>query len=56
MTVNGKQVAGGRLERTIPIQFSLGEGLDVGMDRGAPASMLSTLVPLSAWRLEKPLR
>ena len=37
MTVNGKQVAGGRLERTIPIQFSLGEGLDVGMDRGAPA-------------------
>jgi arylsulfatase A-like enzyme len=36
MTVNGKKVAGGRLERTIPIQFSLGEGLDIGMDIGSP--------------------
>jgi hypothetical protein len=25
-----------RLERTIRIQFSLGEGLDVGMDIGSP--------------------
>jgi hypothetical protein len=36
MTVNGKKIAGGRLERTIPIQFSLGEGLDIGMDVGSP--------------------
>jgi len=27
---------GGRVERTIPIQFSLGEGLDVGTDVGSP--------------------
>jgi len=36
MKINGKQVAGGRMERTIPIQFSLGEGLDIGMDIGSP--------------------
>ena len=36
MSVNGTKVGGGRLERTIPIQFSLGEGLDVGMDIGSP--------------------
>jgi arylsulfatase len=36
MTANGKKVASGRLERTIPIQFSLGEGIDIGMDSGSP--------------------
>jgi arylsulfatase len=36
MTANGKKIAGGRLERSIPIQFSLGEGLDIGMDVGSP--------------------
>jgi arylsulfatase len=36
MTVNGKTVAKGRLERTIPMSFSLGEGLDIGMDVGSP--------------------
>jgi arylsulfatase len=36
MTANGKPVAGGRMERTIPIQISLGEGLDIGMDVGSP--------------------
>ena len=35
MSANGKKIAGGRLERTIPIQFSLGEGLDIGMDIGS---------------------
>ncbi|AYB33982.1 arylsulfatase [Chryseolinea soli] len=35
MTANGKKIAEGRLEKTIPIQFSLGEGLDVGMDVGS---------------------
>jgi hypothetical protein len=29
------KIAEGRLQRTIPIQFSLGEGLDVGMDVGS---------------------
>src|SRR5262245_50025382 len=36
MTVNGKRVAEGRLERTIPIKMSIGEGLDIGMDGGSP--------------------
>jgi arylsulfatase len=36
LMANGKKLAGGRLERTIPIQFSLGEGLDIGMDVGSP--------------------
>ncbi|HEY1801543.1 MAG TPA: arylsulfatase [Terriglobales bacterium] len=36
MTANGKKIAGGRLERTIPVQFSLGEGVDIGQDIGSP--------------------
>jgi hypothetical protein len=36
MSANGKKIAEGRLDRTIPIQFSLGEGLDVGRDVGSP--------------------
>jgi arylsulfatase A-like enzyme len=36
MTVNGTKVAEGRLARTVPIQFSLGEGLDIGEDVGSP--------------------
>jgi hypothetical protein len=36
LSANGKQIAEGRLEKTIPIQFSLGEGLDVGCDVGSP--------------------
>jgi arylsulfatase A-like enzyme len=36
ISANGKKLADGRLERTIPIQMSLGEGLDIGMDTGSP--------------------
>jgi hypothetical protein len=36
MSANGKTIAEGRLERTIPVQFSLGEGVDIGMDVGSP--------------------
>lgn len=36
MSANGATIGEGRLERTIPIQFSLGEGLDVGRDVGSP--------------------
>ncbi|MDR7133902.1 arylsulfatase [Lysobacter niastensis] len=35
LRANGKPVASGRLEQTVPIQFSIGEGLDVGMDNGS---------------------
>jgi arylsulfatase A-like enzyme len=36
MSANGTKIAEGRLERTIPITFSLGEGVDIGMDVGSP--------------------
>ena len=37
LTVNDVEVAGGRLERTVPFLFSMsGETLDVGVDTGAP--------------------
>lgn len=35
MSANGSKIAEGRLERTMPIQFSLGEGLDIGRDVGS---------------------
>ncbi|HTF20533.1 MAG TPA: sulfatase-like hydrolase/transferase [Chryseolinea sp.] len=35
MTANGKKIGEQRLEKTIPIQFSITEGLDVGMDIGS---------------------
>ena len=38
LSVNGVEVATGRLERTVPFLFSMsGETLDVGVDTGAPA-------------------
>jgi arylsulfatase len=36
MLVNGNKVQEGRLNRTIPLQISLGEGMDIGMDVGSP--------------------
>jgi hypothetical protein len=36
MSANGRKLAEGRLERSIPIQLSIGEGLDIGMDVGSP--------------------
>lgn len=35
MLVNGKKVAEGRLERTIPLQISFSEGIDIGEDNGS---------------------
>lgn len=35
LLANGKKVGEGRLPKTVPIQFSLGEGVDVGMDIGS---------------------
>jgi arylsulfatase len=36
LSVDGKEVAQGKIERTIPVRFSLDETLDVGMDTGTP--------------------
>jgi arylsulfatase len=35
LTANGKQVGQGKLARTVPLQYSLGEGIDVGTDTGS---------------------
>lgn len=35
LAVNGKQVGQGKLPRTVPLKFSLGEGCDVGTDTGS---------------------
>lgn len=43
LTANGKKVGEGRLPRTIPLKFSLGEGLDVGMDLGSAVDFTYTL-------------
>ena len=34
--VDGKQVAQGKIEHTIPVRFSLDETFDIGMDTGTP--------------------
>ena len=36
LTVDGKQVAQGKIERTIPVRFSLDETFDIGEDAGTP--------------------
>jgi arylsulfatase len=39
LSADGKQVAQGRIERTVPIRYSLDEGLDVGEDTGTPVNL-----------------
>ena len=53
MSANGKVIAEGRLERTIPIQFSLGEGLDVGMDVGSAVDFTYKLPFAFTGKIEK---
>ena len=36
LTVDGQKRASSRLERTVPSNYSIDEGADVGMDRGSP--------------------
>jgi arylsulfatase A-like enzyme len=35
LTANGAKIGSGRLEHTVPIQFSITEGLDIGEDNGS---------------------
>ncbi|MCX7409832.1 MAG: hypothetical protein NTZ32_17285 [Planctomycetales bacterium] len=39
VSVDGKEVAKGRVERTIPIRIALDETLDVGEDCGTPVNL-----------------
>jgi arylsulfatase len=53
MSADGKTIAEGRLERTIPIQFSLGEGVDIGMDAGSPVDFTYKLPFAFTGKIEK---
>jgi hypothetical protein len=53
MSANGKTIAEGRIERTTPIQFSLGQGLDVGMDVGSPVDFTYKLPFAFTGKIEK---
>jgi arylsulfatase len=39
LVVDGREVATGRVDRTVPIRVSLDEGLDVGEDTGTPVNL-----------------
>ncbi len=53
VTANGKAIAEGRLEKTIPVQFSLGEGLDIGTDVGSPVDFTYKLPFKFTGKIEK---
>jgi arylsulfatase len=53
VSANGKTLAEGRLERTIPAQLSLGEGLDIGMDVGSPIDFTYDLPFAFTGKIEK---
>lgn len=53
MTANGKEIAKGRLEKTVPVQFSLGEGLDIGMDIGSPVDFTYKMPFAYTGKIEK---
>jgi arylsulfatase A-like enzyme len=38
LSIDGNNIAEGKLPKTVPIQFSLNEGLDIGMDVGSPVA------------------
>lgn len=39
LSVDGKEVARGRIEKTVPIRMTIDEGLDVGEDVGTPVTL-----------------
>ena len=53
MSVNGVKVAKGHLERTIPLQISLGEGMDIGEDVGSAVDFTYKLPFKFTGKIEK---
>jgi arylsulfatase len=53
ITANGKKIGEGRLAKTIPVQFSLGEGIDIGMDTGSPIDFTYKLPFAYTGKIEK---
>jgi arylsulfatase len=53
LSANGTKVADGKLPRTIPLQISLGEGMDVGTDVGSPVDFTYKLPFTFTGKIEK---
>jgi len=53
LSANGAKVAEARLEHTIPLQISLGEGLDIGMDAGSAVDFTYKLPFAYTGKIEK---
>lgn len=53
MSANSKAIATGRMQRTIPVQFSLGEGLDIGEDVGSAVDFTYKLPFRFGGKIEK---
>jgi arylsulfatase len=53
LSANGKTLAEGRLEKSIPVTFSLGEGIDIGMDIGSPVDFTYKLPFAFTGKIEK---
>ncbi len=53
LSVNGKAVAQGKLERTAPYSLSIGEGLDVGEDVGSAVDFTYKLPFKFTGKIEK---
>jgi hypothetical protein len=53
LSANGRTLVEGRPEKPIPIQFSLGEGVDIGMDVGSPIDFTYKLPFAFTGKIEK---
>jgi hypothetical protein len=53
MMVKGAKVAEGQLPKTIPLQISLGEGMDIGMDVGSAVDFTYKLPFKFTGKIEK---
>jgi arylsulfatase A-like enzyme len=53
VSANGNKVAEGKLPKTIPLQISLGEGMDVGEDVGSPVDFTYKLPFRFTGKIEK---
>lgn len=53
MSANGAMLAGGRPERTVPVQFSITEGMGIGTDVGPAVAFTYTLPFKFTGKIEK---
>ena len=56
LSVNGKKVAEGRIEKTVPVVFSTDDTFDVGEDWGTPsgACLSSSCHSWASWSTSSP--